>query len=74
MRVGRAVVRAENVALAGSQVKRGTTLLSVGQVLGSREIALLAAIGMGKVPGLSAAPDRCDHDRLPSCTTPVGCA
>ena len=50
VRVGRAVVRAENVALAGSQVKRGTTLLSVGQLLGSREIALLAAIGIGKVP------------------------
>jgi molybdopterin molybdotransferase len=31
-------------------VKAGTTLLTVGQVLGSREIALLAAIGVGKVP------------------------
>ncbi len=50
VRVGRAVARAENVVLAGSQVKRGTTLLTIGQVLGSREIALLAAIGIGKVP------------------------
>ena len=50
LRVGRAVGRGENVLLAGSQVKAGTTLLTVGQVLGSREIALLAAIGVGKVP------------------------
>ncbi len=50
VRVGRSVARGENIALAGSQVKRGTTLLSLGQVLGSREIALLAAIGVGKVP------------------------
>ena len=50
VRVGRSVARAENVVLAGSQVKRGTTLLTIGQVLGSREIALLAAIGIGKVP------------------------
>ena len=50
VRVGRAVARAENVSLAGSQVRKGTTLLTVGQTLGSREIALLAAVGIGKVP------------------------
>lgn len=50
VRVGRAVPRAANVSLAGSQVRKGTTLLTVGQVLGSREIALLAALGIGKVP------------------------
>ncbi len=50
LRVGRAVARGENVVLPGSQVRAGTTLLTVGQVLGSREIALLAAIGVGKVP------------------------
>lgn len=50
LRVGRAVKRAENVTLAGGQVRRGTTLLNLGQALGSREIALLAAIGIGKVP------------------------
>ena len=50
VRVGRSVTRAANVTLAGSQVRKGTTLLTVGQVLGSREIALLAALGIGKVP------------------------
>jgi molybdopterin molybdotransferase len=50
VRVGESVRRGENIALAGSQVKTGTTMLSVGQVLGSREIALLAALGIGKVP------------------------
>ena len=50
VRVGRPVASGQNIALAGSQVKRGVTLLSLGQVLGSREIALLAAIGVGKVP------------------------
>jgi molybdopterin molybdotransferase len=50
VRVGRAVGRGQNILLAGSEVKAGTTLLTVGQVLGSREIALLAAIGVGKVP------------------------
>ena len=50
VRVGRPVARGENVAWAGSQIKAGTTLMSVGQVLRSREIAMLAAIGIGKVP------------------------
>jgi molybdopterin molybdotransferase len=50
VRVGKSVSRGENIDLAGSQVRAGSTLLTVGQVLGSREIALLAAIGVGKVP------------------------
>lgn len=50
VRVGIAVSRGDNITMAGSQVKAGSTLLTVGQVLGSREIALLAAIGVGKVP------------------------
>ena len=50
VRVGRTVARGDNVVLAGSQIKDGTTLLTVGQVLGSREVAMLAAIGVGKVP------------------------
>lgn len=50
VRVGRSVSRAENVVLAGSQIRRGTRLLSVGQVLGSREIALLASVGIGRIP------------------------
>lgn len=50
VRVGRNVARAANVTLSGSQIKRGTVLLQTGQILRSREIALLAAIGVGKVP------------------------
>jgi molybdopterin molybdotransferase len=50
VRVGKSVARGENITMAGSQVRAGSTLLTVGQVLGSREIALLAAIGVGKVP------------------------
>ena len=50
VRVGKAVSRGDNIMMAGSQVRAGSTLLNVGQVLGSREIALLAAIGVGKVP------------------------
>jgi molybdopterin molybdotransferase len=50
VRVGRAVARGDNITPAGSQITAGTTLLTVGQVLGSREIALLAAIGVGKIP------------------------
>ena len=50
VRVGKAVARGENIAMAGSEVSAGDTLLTVGQVLGSREIAVLAAIGVGKVP------------------------
>ena len=50
VRVGKAVARGENIAMAGSEVSAGDTLLTVGQVLGSQEIAVLAAIGVGKVP------------------------
>lgn len=50
VRVGKAVGRGDNITMAGSQVRAGSTLLTLGQVLGSREIALLAAIGVGKVP------------------------
>ncbi|HQR79871.1 MAG TPA: molybdopterin molybdotransferase MoeA [Actinomycetota bacterium] len=50
VRVGRAVSRAENVVLSGSQIRRGSKLLAVGQMLGSREIALLAAVGIGRIP------------------------
>lgn len=50
VRVGRSVGQGENVIMAASEVREGEVLLSVGQVLQSREIALLAAIGIGKVP------------------------
>lgn len=50
VRVARSVAQGENVILAGSEVRQGEVLLPMGQTLGSREIALLAAIGVGKVP------------------------
>lgn len=50
VRVGRAVTQGDNVVLAGSEAKQGDVLLSVGQTLQSQEIALLAAIGVGKIP------------------------
>ncbi len=43
------VTRGENVMKKGSDVKNGATVLETGQVLGAREIGVLAAIGMEKV-------------------------
>lgn len=43
-----AVVKDENVMKAGSDIKRGETVLKNGQVLGSREIGVLAALGKAK--------------------------
>lgn len=44
------VEQGENVTMAGTGVRQGDVLMSAGQVLHSREIALLAALGIGKVP------------------------
>lgn len=44
-----AVVKDENVMGAGSDIRRGETILRIGQVLGSREIGVLAALGMVRV-------------------------
>jgi putative molybdopterin biosynthesis protein len=44
-----AVVKDENVMKAGSDIGKGETVLKSGQLLGSREIGVLAAIGMSKV-------------------------
>lgn len=49
VRVHEAVEQGGNVVMAGSQVRQGDVLLHAGQILKSREIALLAAIGVGKV-------------------------
>jgi putative molybdopterin biosynthesis protein len=43
-----AVARDENVMKAGADIKKGETILKSGQVLGSREIGVLAAIGIVK--------------------------
>lgn len=43
------VVNGENVMKAGADIRRGETVLKAGKLLGSREIGVLAALGMAKV-------------------------
>lgn len=47
--VQRPVAPGEAVAAAGSDIARGETVLRAGQVLGSREIGALAAVGVAEV-------------------------
>ncbi len=47
--VGRAVTAGENVSYAGTDIARGETVLRAGQVLTSREIGVLAALGVAAV-------------------------
>jgi putative molybdopterin biosynthesis protein len=49
VQIGRAVTAGENVSYAGTDIARGETVLRAGQVLTSREIGVLAAIGMAQV-------------------------
>lgn len=42
------VVKDENVMKAGSDIRKGETVLKAGQRLGSREIGVLAAVGLAK--------------------------
>lgn len=44
-----AVGENENIMKAGSDVRKGETVLKVGQLLGSREIGVLAALGIAKI-------------------------
>jgi putative molybdopterin biosynthesis protein len=44
-----AVTQSENVLKKATDIKKGETILKAGQVLGSREIGVLAALGMAKV-------------------------
>jgi molybdenum cofactor synthesis domain-containing protein len=44
-----AVAKDENVMKAGADIKKDETVLKAGQLLGSREIGVLAALGMAKV-------------------------
>jgi molybdenum cofactor synthesis domain-containing protein len=44
-----AVTREENVMKKGTDIKKGETVLKAGQVLGSLEIGVLAALGIAKV-------------------------
>lgn len=47
--IQRAVTASENVSYAGTDIARGETVLRGGQVLTSREIGVLAAIGIARV-------------------------
>jgi putative molybdopterin biosynthesis protein len=47
--ISRAVAAGENVSYAGTDIARGETVLRAGQVLSSREIGVLAAIGVARV-------------------------
>ncbi|MEM3577839.1 MAG: molybdopterin-binding protein [Candidatus Bathyarchaeia archaeon] len=44
-----AVAKDENVMKAGADIRRGETVLKAGELLGSREIGVLAALGTAKV-------------------------
>jgi len=44
-----AVANHENILKAGNDIKEGETILKCGTTLGSREIGVLAALGMGSV-------------------------
>jgi len=48
--VARAVAPGAHVAFAGSDIARGQTLLRRGTVVGAREIAMLAAVGLDRAP------------------------
>ena len=48
--VTRPVAPGQNIAFAGSDIARGQTLLRKGQIIGAREIGMLAAVGLGEVP------------------------
>lgn len=48
--IHRPVAEGRYVALAGSDLTRGETVLRSGRFLSSREIAMLAAVGLGEVP------------------------
>ncbi|MBL8587589.1 MAG: molybdopterin biosynthesis protein [Methylobacteriaceae bacterium] len=45
----RALAPGQNIAFAGSDIARGQTLLHAGTVIGSREIGMLAAVGLAAI-------------------------
>lgn len=49
LQIGRALTPGENVSYAGTDMARGETVLRAGQRLTSREIGVLAAIGIDRV-------------------------
>jgi putative molybdopterin biosynthesis protein len=48
--VARAVAPGAHVSFAGSDIARGQTLLRKGTVIGAREVAMLAAVGLDRAP------------------------
>ncbi len=50
LEITRAAVPGENVSYAGTDIAKGETVLRAGQLLTSREIGVLAAIGLADVP------------------------
>ncbi len=50
LEIARAAVPGENVSYAGTDIAKGETVLRAGQTLTSREIGVLAAIGIAEVP------------------------
>jgi len=50
LEVTRAAVPGENVSYAGTDIAKGETVLRAGQLLTSREIGVLAAVGLAEVP------------------------
>jgi putative molybdopterin biosynthesis protein len=48
--VSRAVAPGAHVAFAGSDIARGQTLLRRGALIGAREVAMLAAVGLDRAP------------------------
>jgi putative molybdopterin biosynthesis protein len=49
LEITRAVVPGENVSYAGTDIAKGETVLRAGQLLTSREIGVLAAVGLAEV-------------------------
>src|SRR5262249_13581361 len=50
LKISRAVSPGENVTVTGTDIWGGETVLRAGQVLTSREIGVLAAIGRAEIP------------------------
>ena len=48
--VGRALAPGSFISFAGSDIARGQTLLRRGTVIGAREVAMLAAVGLDRAP------------------------
>jgi putative molybdopterin biosynthesis protein len=48
--VSRAIAPGTHVSFAGSDIARGQVVLRKGTLIGSREVAMLAAVGLGAVP------------------------